>query len=140
MPLPRIVVEKTYGAAKKAIAAGLDEFNRRRLGTLRAAGFAVTLRDGETIVGGIIADIMGDWAIVNLLWIDEKFRRVGHGRALLHAAEAEAKIRGAKKALVDTFSFQAPEFYLREGYKAYGIVEDFPIAGESWMRLKKALK
>lgn len=139
MAQPRVVLEKTYGAAKKIVAAGLEDFNRQRLGILNATGFAVTLRDGENIVGGCIADNMGDWLIIHLLWIDEKFRRRGHGRALLRAAEAEGKKRGARFAMVDSYSFQAPDFYKRESYETYGVVQGFPVAGESWVRMRKTL-
>ncbi|WKA29228.1 N-acetyltransferase [Bradyrhizobium roseum] len=58
---------------------------------------------------------------------------------MLRAAEAESKNRGAVGVLVDTYSFQAPAFYRKNGYAAYGQVDDFPEAGMIWFRFKKAL-
>jgi GNAT superfamily N-acetyltransferase len=73
------------------------------------------------------------------LWVEDGFRRRGYGGSLLRKAEAEAKDRGAKGILVDTFSFQAPAFYEKQGYLAYGQVDDFREAGMIWYRFKKAL-
>jgi len=44
----------------------------------------------------------------------------------LAQAEDEARKRGAKKAYLDTFSFQAPEFYKKYGYKVFGELKEFP--------------
>ena len=45
---------------------------------------------------------------------------------LLTAVEDEARHRGAKHAFLDTFSFQAPNFYQQHGYSVFGELEDFP--------------
>jgi len=74
---------------------------------------------------------------ITLLWVDERFRRKGVGSSLLKAAEIEAGKRGARGVLVDTFSFQAPTFYAKHGYSAYGQIEDCPEAGMTWHRFKK---
>ncbi|MBN1956240.1 MAG: GNAT family N-acetyltransferase, partial [Anaerolineae bacterium] len=50
----------------------------------------------------------------------------GHGHRLLTAVEDEARRRGAKYAHLDTFSFQAPDFYEQHGYRVFGELEDFP--------------
>jgi hypothetical protein len=56
----------------------------------------------------------------------------------MQAAEKEAKRRGAKNVYVDTFSFQAPEFYKKIGYREFGRLKDFPVGHHrSW--LTKAL-
>jgi len=41
-------------------------------------------------------------------------------------AEDEARHRGAKNAYLDTFSFQAPDFYKKHGYRVFGELQDFP--------------
>ncbi len=132
-----IRLERTYGEAKKAIAAELERFNRRHTSASPPKSFAVTLREGERFQGGLMAEGVGDWMYVTLLWVAEECRRQGFGTALLQQAEAAAEDRGAKGILVDTYSFQAPAFYKKHGYTVYGEVDDFPEAGMIWYRLKK---
>ncbi len=48
------------------------------------------------------------------------------GIAFLTLAEEEARGRGAKNAYLDTFSFQAPDFYKQHGYQVFGELKDFP--------------
>jgi GNAT superfamily N-acetyltransferase len=137
--MTEVRVETTYGAAKKFIAAGLDGFNRQHMRASSPKSFAVTAADGKTPRGGLMAEGIGQWMYISLLWVEDGFRRKGLGTSLLYKAETEAKNRGAKGILVDTFSFQAPAFYKKHGYSAYGQVDDFPEAGMIWHRFKKAL-
>lgn len=137
--MPDVTVETTYGVAKKFIAAGLDGFNRQHMRGGSPRSFAVTARDNGTVCGGLMADGLGEWMHISLLWVDDGFRRKGFGTQLLKKAEREAKDRGAKGILVDTFSFQAPRFYEKHGYSAYGRIDDCPEAGMAWHRFKKKL-
>ncbi|MBL8568170.1 MAG: GNAT family N-acetyltransferase [Phreatobacter sp.] len=132
-------VEPTYGAAKKFIAAGLEDFNRRHMNAGTPKSFAVTALDEGAARGGVMVEGVGAWMYLTLLWVEEGFRRRGFGTSLLQKAELEAKERGAMGLLVDTFSFQAPDFYRKHGYSAYGQIADFPQAGMVWHRFKKTL-
>ena len=53
------------------------------------------------------------------LWVDEKLRGSGIGTQLLIAIENEARNRGAKRAMLYTFSWQAQKFYERVGYSEF---------------------
>lgn len=130
-------LETTYGATKKFVAAGLEGFNRQHLTSSPPKSFAVTLRKNDAAYGGLVAEGIGDWMVISLLWVEESFRGRGFGTSLLAAAETEAKKRGAAGILVDTYSFQAPAFYRKNGYSSYGQVENFPESGMSWVRFKK---
>ena len=46
------------------------------------------------------------------------------------AAENEAKLRGARYVFVDTFDFQAPEFYLKHGYEQVFELSEYPKTGK----------
>jgi len=81
--------------------------------------------DGE-IVGGVSGATYWGWLYVNLMWLKEDLRGQGYGKELLTLAEDEARQRGAKQSYLDTFSFQAPGFYQKQGYEVFGQLDDFP--------------
>ena len=56
----------------------------------------------------------------------------------MEVAEAEARQRGAQNAYLDTFSFQAPDFYKKLGYQVFGELPDFPTGHQRYF-LKKEL-
>lgn len=91
--------------------------------------------DAGEIVGGLIASTYWGWLEVDTLWVGERLRRLGYGRTLLRMAEAEARARGCVHVMLTTYSFQAREFYEKEGYRVVGEMTDYP-PGESyyWMR------
>jgi len=98
----------------------------------------VTLNDKGRIVGGVIGETFIGWLFVKFLWVAETHRGKGWGKSLMEAAEKEAAKRGVRNAYVDTFSFQAPEFYRKLGYREFGRLDDFP-AGYCRSWLTKAL-
>ena len=59
----------------------------------------------------------GGWLFIHLLWVKEEERGKGIGRDLLRKAEEEGRAFGCRFAFVDTFEFQAPDFYVKEGYR-----------------------
>ncbi|MFN2303937.1 MAG: GNAT family N-acetyltransferase [Anaerolineales bacterium] len=87
--------------------------------------FVMQTQDGE-IVGGVIGATYWNWLYVNLMWIRKDLRGQGYGAKLLTLAEDEARQRGAKHAYLDTFSFQAPDFYKKQGYEEFGRLDNFP--------------
>ena len=109
------------------IVNGLKEFNSRNAGEdqMRELCLALYSPDQE-IVGGVIAETYWNWLFVNVMWVKEELRGQGYGAQLLKMTEEEAIKRGAQYAYLDTFSFQAPEFYSRNGYKVFGELKDFP--------------
>jgi ribosomal protein S18 acetylase RimI-like enzyme len=61
-----------------------------------------------------------------VLWVAESHRGQGIGDRLLREAESDARRRGAKAAYLDTFRWQAKDFYEKHGYREFGRLEDFP--------------
>lgn len=93
--------------------------NHRRL--------AVFARDGDGLVGGASGHTHWGWLFVSHLWVDESAQRQGLGTELMSRIEAAAVGRGAKAAHVDTYDFQALEFYEKLGYTEFGHLDDYPI-------------
>jgi GNAT superfamily N-acetyltransferase len=81
--------------------------------------------DSDEIVGGLHGMTWMSNLYVNLLFVPESMRGAGVGRRLMMEAEAEAIRRGCRAAALDTFSFQAPDFYRKLGYSVFGTL-DYP--------------
>ena len=90
------------------------------------------------VVGGISGSTNSGWLHINILAVDSSLRGTGCGGKLLAMVESEAVNRGCHHAFLDTFSFQALDFYKKCGYEIFGSLEDFPI-GHTRYYLKKAL-
>lgn len=109
------------------IGGGINEYNKQHGGEEKFQRLCFVLKGpDEGVVGGVIGEIYWDWFYVNLMWIKEELRGRGYGHRLLEAIEADARQRGAKQVFLDTFSFQAPEFYKKHGYRVFGELTDFP--------------
>ena len=75
--------------------------------------------------------------VLHLLFVKEELRGLGYGHRLLKNAEEEARKRGAKNVYLDTFSFQAPDFYKRHGYQVFGELNDFPAGQQRFFFTKE---
>ncbi len=124
--------------AWEIIGRGITEYNHQHAGDSgeKTLCFVVQGPDEET-VGGIIGVTHWDWFYITLMWLKEEFRGRGYGHQLLTLAEDEARKRGAKHAYLDTFSFQAPEFYKQHGYQVFGELKDFPTGHQRYYLTKR---
>jgi ribosomal protein S18 acetylase RimI-like enzyme len=121
------------------IGRGITEYNTEQAGDDHGQNLCFVLRGpDQVVVGGVIGATHWDWLYINLMWLKEEFRRQGYGSRLLERAEEEARKRGAKHAYLDTFSFQAPDFYKKHGYEVFGELSDFP-AGHRRYYMRKQL-
>lgn len=86
---------------------------------------SVFLREGGSIVGGLVGRTYLDWLHVENFWVDEAYRKKSYGSEILEKAESEAKRRGCHGSTLDTFSFQALEFYEKNGYSVIGTLPKY---------------
>ncbi|ARF77131.1 N-acetyltransferase [Kitasatospora albolonga] len=84
--------------------------------------------DGQgALAGGLTGRTWAHWLHVDLLWVDARHRGAGLGSRLLAEAERVARTeRGCARSRLETWDFQAPEFYRKQGYEEIGRVEDYP--------------
>ena len=108
------------------IKTALRNFNRNFIpqSKFRALGIFVEDEKGNK-QAGIVAETVGNWMYIQMLWVDESLRGKDVGTQLIAEAEEEAKARGCRYSLVDTFSFQARPFYERMGYHMQMALEDY---------------
>ena len=112
-------------AADKIIDSGLDR-HAEKYATNESEFLAIYCRDEDhTIVGGLLGDTGGGWLHIWQFWVSENHCGKSWGSKILAAAEKEAIKRGCKGSHLDTFSFQALEFYLERSYRQFGMLEDY---------------
>ena len=118
-----LTIETKDEAVDQAIHAGLRAFNRALVNWPERQSFNVVLRDtGHQFKGGILASVNFDVLVLEDVYVDESIRGEGHGERLLALAEEEGRRRGARLAVVSTFSWQARPFYEKCGYTVYADV------------------
>ena len=134
-----VIEDEPSPADLRALEDGLYRHNVEQTGRADGRWIAIFSRDVDgSVMAGLSGWTWAGWLKVNSLWVREDRRGKGVGRDLLAAAEAEGKARGCTRATLDTYSFQAPLFYQRLGYRIVGAVDDMP-AGHKHYTLVKDL-
>jgi GNAT superfamily N-acetyltransferase len=131
------VDEKQAGEFTAELIRRVRAFNFERVGEYRFAPLAAVAHDADgELVGGAGGTIGLRWLHVDVMWVAESQRGRDLGSRLLARLEALAIERGARRAHVETTSFQALDFYRKHGYEVFGQLEDFP-EGHTYFYLKK---
>lgn len=78
------------------------------------------------LAGGLVGHTWTAWLHVTYLWVDARHRGAGLGSRLLSEAERRATGRGCTSSRVETWDFQAPDFYRRHGYEVVCVIPDYP--------------
>ena len=120
-----VVTDQESPDAKRAIEAGLGEYNRQMAGYVDARTLSVHVIDPASgqVVGGLSGHTSLGLLFIDLFFLPEALRSNRLGTEIIEAAEAEAKQRGCSAAVLFTITFQAPAFYERRGYRALGRIE-----------------
>ena len=112
---------------RTTVKQGLTAFAETYTGPRNYQPLELALRDEKDIVrGGLLGNTLWNWLRIDVLWIEDGARGLGLGQQLIAAAEAEAVRRGCVSAMVDTFSFEAVDFYRKLGYRVASTTKDFP--------------
>ena len=86
--------------------------------------------DSGELMAGLVAETFGNWLEIEYLFVKDDLRGQGIGSQLLQRAESEAKKRNCRFAFVNTYQFQAPGFYQKQGYKEVFTLKDYPYTGQ----------
>jgi GNAT superfamily N-acetyltransferase len=111
---------------RRVLSDALGEFNEPFLPKADPHSLAVLVRrPGGELRAGLDGFTYAGWLFIRYLWVHAELRRSGVGRGLMAEAEREACRLGCHSVWVDTFSFQAPGFYAKLGYREFGRL-DYP--------------
>lgn len=110
---------------------GIIEYNRTKVPFTQEPAFipinrVVKNTEGEVLAG--INSLLYCWncLYIDVLWVKEGYRKCGFGSVLLKEIESIAKDKGCHLIHLDTFDFQAKDFYLKHGFEVFGVLDDCP--------------
>lgn len=85
----------------------------------------IFLQDENGLVcGGILGETCWNWLEIQYLFVEPSYRRHGYGKKLIQEVEKMAINNQCDFIKVDTLSFQALDFYIKEGFEVYGVIEN----------------
>ncbi len=136
----KVVVDYVPSDADNAVVTeGIIASNENIVGE-RDKAFSIFLKnDSGKVFGGIQAFLDTESIYIDVLWVEKSLQKQGYGTKLLAAAEGEAIENGCIFSLVDTWDFQAEEFYLKNGYERIGEIKNY-WHGHAKIFLRKKLR
>ena len=140
-PPYRLRVTESVPELDQRLSDELDLVNAEATrGTAPARELTVQIHDDEgELAAGLSGWTWGLAAGIGMSWVREDNRGSGLGTRMLNGFEAEARNRGCTHVFVTSFTFQAPGFYERHGYREIFRWDDVPVAGASDVHFRKDL-
>jgi GNAT superfamily N-acetyltransferase len=135
-----LVADRIDEDMSRVIGHGLDAFNDEVTGYADRLPLAVVAKDSVTgdILGGALGRTSLGLLFLDLFYLPAALRGRGLGARILQKFEEEGRQRGCRSAMLYTISFQAPKFYERHGWRAFGEIPCDP-AGTSRIFMTKDL-
>ena len=137
----RSVVGEADSALDQRLSDELDAVNSAAtVGTPAARDLTVRVVDeADELVAGVSGWTWGVAAGIGMTWVREDARGTGLGERLLADFETEARARGCTHVFVTSFTFQAPGFYEKQGYREIFRWQGVPTADADDVHLRKEL-
>jgi GNAT superfamily N-acetyltransferase len=124
---------------RAVITDGLRAYNETWAGRWDGRPLAIFARDSETqkVVGGLLGRTSLGLLRVDTLFLPKDLRRAGLGSRILAMAEQEGLRRGCTRAVLSTLHFQAPGFYLKQGWQVAARIDCEPPGHTRFYMTKK---
>ena len=124
---------------RAVIMDGLSAYNEARAGASDARPLALLVSDPETkkVVGGLLGRTYLGLLTVERFFLPEDLRRDRLGSRILAMAEEEGRRRGCTRAVLSTLHFQAPGFYLKQGWEVAARIDCEPPGHTRFYMTKK---
>lgn len=97
------------------------------------------LDDGGALAAGLSGWTWGVAAGIGMTWVRTDLQGSGLGSRILAGFEDEARQRGSTHVFVTSFTFQAPGFYERRGYREIFRWEGVPTPESADVHFRKEL-
>jgi len=121
----------------ESLKLGLDKYNELYTGEVNSETVSCFVKDQNDIVyGGILGEINWDWMYIRGLWIDESIRNENWGSKLLQNLEQYSASKDVYGVRLETTTFQALDFYIKNGYSVFAELPNMPRGHTSYF-LKK---
>jgi GNAT superfamily N-acetyltransferase len=135
-----LIMDRIDEQMSEVIGGGLDRFNDDVAGYADRLPLAVVLKDPATgnVLGGALGRSSLGLLFLDLFYLPPSYRGARWGSRILQMFEDEGRRRGCRSAVLYTISFQAPQFYERHGWRAFGEIACDP-AGSSRIFMTKDL-
>ena len=106
----------------------LKAFNESQLGDYSAETIIVkAYTEQGQMCGAVSGWLQFGWLYVNMLWVDDSYRRRGIGTTLLEKLEGYASSRGIFRSRLATSDFQPGyALYRQYGYEVYATIPIMP--------------
>lgn len=98
----------------------------------------ITKKENGKLIGGLSARYYWDMIYLDEFYIDATYRKSGLGSDMLKTLIGIGQDKMAKYICLETFSFQARQFYEKFGFEVIGEIKDYP-PGESMFTMRKNL-
>lgn len=135
------VIEESTREEYGLVDDGIVEYNLSKVPFTQEPSFISINRvikgsNGDMLAG--LNSILYCWncLYIDVLWVRDEFRKEGYGSALLNEVEKIVKEKGCKLIHLDTFDFQAKDFYLKHGYEVFGVLDDCPMEHKRYFMKK----
>lgn len=133
-------VGKGDPALDKRLSDELDKYNASATPEVPPAEeLTVQVIESGELVAGASGWTWGLAAGIGMTWVREDKRGTGLGADLMASFENEARNRGSAHVFVTSFTFQAPGFYERLGYREIFRWESVPTLGRDDVHMRKDL-
>lgn len=125
------IIRESKEEESELIVEKIVEYNLSKVPIIQESSFIRINRVIVDTYGDIIAGInskMYCWncLYIDVLWVKEEYRKEGFGSKILNEIEKVAKDKGCYLIHLDTFDFQAKDFYIKHGYDIFGILDECP--------------
>ncbi len=123
----RLAVKEPSVEEKAYLENSINHFNIHLTDIPFNGEIAVLAYDAQDrIIGGTNGFQWGDAFTIEFLWLEEQWRGQDIGTQLMHTMEQHAAQHGCAQVYLDTYSFQAIDFYRKLDYEVVGKLENFP--------------